>query len=103
MGSENVTDSICILKLIKMYIGDIVHLELLGDKVQIVPPSVAEETGVERESDASWRCRRFLRKQLSSQLLSSHLMTNLHQLIWGDRRMWAGTDTEEDQAGTNDK
>ena len=80
------------------------HLELLSDKVEIVPSSVAEETGVERESDASWRCRRFLRKkQLSSQLLSSYLMTNLHQLIWGDRRMWAGTDTEEDQTGANDK
>ena len=39
------------------------HLELLSDKVEIVPSSVAEETGVERESDASWRCRRFLRKK----------------------------------------
>ena len=36
------------------------HLELLGDKVEIVPASVAEEAGVERESDASRRCRRFL-------------------------------------------
>ena len=38
------------------------NLELLGDKVEIVPASVAEEAGVERESDASRRCRRFLER-----------------------------------------
>ena len=38
-------------------------LELFSDKVEIVPASVAEESGIERESDAGWRCRRFLEIQ----------------------------------------
>ena len=40
------------------------NLELFGDKVEIVPASVAEEAGVEGESDASRGCRRLLQRIL---------------------------------------
>ena len=35
-------------------------LEFLSDKVEIVPASVAEEAGVEGESNSGRRCRRLL-------------------------------------------
>ena len=95
-------------------------LELLGDKVEIVPASVAEEAGVERESDASRRCRRFLQRifiHCQQSILSFsflHHVTpdpcdgfhqtiehNLHQLIGSQSGMVAGTDGKEDETGAN--
>ena len=95
-------------------------LELLGDKVEIVPASVAEEAGVERESDASRRCRRFLQRifiycpqsilifflgNAFSSFFSDGLKTNyghnLHQLIGSQSGMVAGTDGKEDETGAN--
>ena len=57
------------------------HLELLSDKVEIVPSSIAEETGVERESDASWRCRRFLRRKTSLSTVVVFIFENLFIVV----------------------
>ena len=57
------------------------HLELLSDKVEIVPSGIAEETGVERESDASWRCRRFLRKKKTLFTVVVFIFENLFTVV----------------------
>ena len=98
-------------------------LEFFGDKVEIVPASVAEESGIERESDAGWRCRRFLeiqehfpsdlnpfrlascdREEEKPDPLSIHFASghkNLHKLVRSNCRMGAGADGKEDQTSNN--